>query len=85
MDEVDLEYKNEIMESLNEKDVNRLMSLIPDMEYERALECVDRWHENMGLQMASTRMGEDTTELESEALGMLYDLLDEAKLSGFHK
>ena len=85
MDTVDLEYKNEIMDSLNEKDVNKLMSLIPNMDIERAQQCINKWNENIGLQMAGARMGEDTTELENEAIGMLYDLLDEAKLSGYQK
>jgi hypothetical protein len=35
--------------------------------------------------MQKIRNGQVTTDLDSEASQMLYDLLDEAKLSGYHR
>ena len=80
MDEVDVRYRDDIMEALQVRNVGRLMELVPGMNYERANDCIDRWQENYGMMMAKTRLGEDTTELERESINMLEDLVEEANL-----
>lgn len=85
MDNVDLRYKDSIREALQTGDSVRLVELVPGMDMSRAEECISKWKENYLETMQKIRNGQDTTDLDSEASQILYDLLDEAKLSGYHR
>lgn len=85
MDEVDLRYKDNIRDALQTGNVERLTTLIPGMSEERAKQCITEWKDNYLQTMQKIRNGEDTRKLDDASTNMLYSLLDEAHLSGYHK
>jgi len=85
MDAVDMKYKDNIREALQMQNISRLMELVPSLDEERAREIIDEWQSNYNLTMEMIRNSQDTTELDKQAVDMLYDLLDSAKLSGYHR
>lgn len=85
MDVVDMRYKDSIRESLQTQNVARLIELVPSLDEVSAKKIIDVWQSNYNLTMQMIRNNQDTTELDKQAVDMLYDLLDSANLSGYHR
>lgn len=85
MDNVDMRYKDSIREALQMQNISRLMELVPTLDEVRAKEVIEEWQSNYNQTMQMIRNNQDTTELDKQAVDMLYDLLDSAKLSGYHR
>ena len=85
MDEVDYRYKDSINRALLSKDIDRLMELVPSLSYEEAVDYIDKYQRNYQETMEKIRASQDTMKLDNETHEMLFDLLDKAHLSGYHR
>lgn len=85
MDEVDLRYKDSIREALQSKNVSRLIELVPSLDEQSAVAAIDKWQTNYNSIMEKIRAGQDTTDLSESSINLLYELLDKAHLSGYHR
>jgi len=82
MDEVERTFLWNIRLALMNRDINMLKELIPNLsieELENYIEDYSAKHETL---MTKIRNSEDTTILEDEMSGIVYDLFRQANLSG---
>ncbi len=85
MDDVDRRYKDSIREALQSKNADKLMELVPSLTEEDAHYYIDSWTANYLETMARIRNSQDTRELDDQTHQMLWDLMDRANLSGYHR
>ena len=85
MDEVDYRYKDSIREALQNGNVSRLMELVPALSEQDAQYYIEAWNKNYLETMQKIRNSQDTSDLDDAAHNMLFDLMDKANLSGYHK
>ncbi len=85
MDDVDRRYKDSIREALQSRNADKLMELVPSLTEEDAHYYIDSWTANYLETMARIRNSQDTRELDDQTHQMLWDLMDRANLSGYHR
>ncbi len=85
MDDVDYRYKDSIRESLQTENMDKLMELVPSLSEQDAQYYIQTWKQNYLEIMQKIRNGLDTTNLDNEQHEMLFNLIDKAQLSGYHR
>ncbi len=85
MDDVDNRYKDSIRDALQSKNTDKLMELIPSLTEEDANYYIDSWTEKYLETMSRIRNGQDTQELDGQMHQMIWNLMDQVHLSGYHR
>ena len=85
MDDVDYRYKHSIREALQNGNIDKLMELIPSLSEQDAYYYAEAWKQNYLETMAKIRNSQDTRDLDDKSHEMLFDLMDKAHLSGYHR
>lgn len=85
MDDVDYRYKDSIREALQNGSVYKLMELVPSLSEQDAQYYILAWKQNYLETMQKIRNSQDTMDLDNAAHKMLFDLMDKAHLSGYHR